>query len=584
MKELLLLSLFIFLSTITLFSQKVIKGNITEAGTKEPLIGASVVVVGNESIGTISDIDGNFSLEVPADAKQLQVTYVGYNKIVTDITGNLMNFELTTGVMIDEVVVVGYGTMKTKEVTSAVTNLNAADFNKGNINNATQLLQGKVAGLSIAKPGGDPNAGFNIRLRGISTFGSNTQPLLVVDGIIVDNFDAIDPNDIESFSVLKDASAAAIYGTRASNGVLLIKTKSGTKDVTKVEYNGQISFDQMSNHPDVLTAEEYKSLSRAIDLGDETDWYKAITRNALTHSHGLSFSSGNENSNYRVSANYRNGEGVALHSGYEQYGGRINYSHDAFNKKMNLEFMLNSTLRNEENPIYEAFGFATVYNPTAPIVTDEAEWKEWGGYFQRSAFNFYNPVSIMEQNLRNAKKLNTQWKTKLSYKILKNLNYSISYSQTLRDELYNEYFSKKAYWSPRAVGDHKGYAGKYTNNYDKNLFETMLDYGLNFNGFETKILGGYSYQQELYEEFGMSAGGFLTDGFSYNNIKAATDFTDGLAKINSYKNERKLIGFFGRLTGNYKDIFFATANFRREGSTMFGKIINGVISTVFQVG
>lgn len=571
MKSFLFIVFMVSVSLASIDAQRLIKGTVTEAETKEPLIGATVVVVGNETIGTITDLDGNFSLDVPSDAKQLQVTYVGYNKMIADISGNTVNFALTTGVMIDEVVVVGYGTMKTKEVTSAVTNVNAEDFNKGNINNATQLLQGKVAGLSIAKPGGDPNAGFNIRLRGISTFGSNTQPLLVVDGIIVDNFDAIDPNDVESFSVLKDASAAAIYGTRASNGVLLIKTKSGTKDVTKVEYSGQVSYDQMSNHPDVLTAAEYKSLSRAIDLGSETDWYKAITRDALTHSHGLSFSSGNENSNYRISANYRNGEGVALRSGYEQYGGRLNYSQDAFNKKLNLEFMLNTTLRNEENPIYDAFGLATVYNPTAPVKTDEPEWAEWGGYFQRSAFNFYNPVAVMEQNIRDAKKINTQWKTKLAYKLMKDLTYSLSYSQTLRDELYNEYFSKKAYWSPRAVGDHKGYAGKYTNNYDKKLFETMLDYGLNFNGFETKLLGGYSYQQEFYEEFGMSAGGFLTDGFSYNNIKAATDFSNGLARINSYKNERKLIGFFGRLTGNYKDLVFATANFRREGSTMFGE-------------
>ncbi|MBE2274492.1 MAG: SusC/RagA family TonB-linked outer membrane protein, partial [Flavobacteriales bacterium] len=221
-----------------------------------------------------------------------------------------------------------------------------------------------------------------------------------------------------NIDILKDASAAAIYGTRASNGVLLITTKTGNKEGTKIEYNGQVSFDQMSNHPDVLTASEYKSLSRAIDLGSKTDWYKAITRNALTHSHGLSFSSGTENSNYRVSANYRNGQGVALHSGYEQYGGRLNYSQDAFNKKMNLEFMLNTTLRNEENPIYEAFGFATVYNPTAPIYTDEPEWEEWGAYFQRSAYNFYNPVAIMDQNLRDAKKLNTQWKTKLAYKLI----------------------------------------------------------------------------------------------------------------------------------------------------------------------
>ena len=235
----------------------------------------------------------------------------------------------------------------------------------------------------------------------------------------------------------------------------------------------------------------------------------------------------------------------------------INFTQKAFNDKVKLDLILSSTLRNEDNPIYEAFGFATVYNPTAPIYTDEEDWAAWGGYFQRNAFNFFNPVAVLEQNTRDAKKLNTLWKTG-------------SYAQTNRDELYNEYFSKSAYWSPRAQSDHKGYAGRYTNNYDKKLFETMLTYDFNFSKLESKILGGYSYQDELYEEFGMSAGGFLTDGFSYNNIKAATDFTDGKAKINSAKNERKLIGFFGRFTTNYNDTYFLTANIRREGSSMFG--------------
>ena len=211
-------------------AQKVITGKVTDAASGEGLIGASAVVTGLPSIGTVTDFDGNYELKVPDDAKQLTFSYVGYNEQVVDIAGNVLNVMLSAGKLIDEVVVVGYGTQKTKEVTSAITSLNSEDFNQGNINNATQLLQGKVPGLSIAKAGGDPNSGFNIRLRGISTFGSNTQPLLIVDGIVVDNFDAVDPQDIESFSVLKDASAAAIYGTRASNGVILIKTKTGKKE------------------------------------------------------------------------------------------------------------------------------------------------------------------------------------------------------------------------------------------------------------------------------------------------------------------------------------------------------------------
>ena len=553
-----------------LLGQRTISGMVTDTVSGEALIGASVVVAGQTNIGTITDFDGKYRLEVPSSARQLEFSYVGYIEQTLDISGDILNAALFAGELIEEVVVIGYGTQKTKEVTGAVTSVKAEDFNQGNINNATQLLQGKVPGLSIAKPGGDPNAGFNIRLRGLSTFGSNTQPLLIVDGIIVDNFDAVDPQDIESFSVLKDASAAAIYGTRAANGVILIQTKKGSQDLTSIEYKGQFSIDQMANYPDVLTADEYKSINRAVDFGENTNWYKAITRQALTQAHGLSFSGGSKRSSYRISANYRDGEGVALNSGYTQYNGRLNFSQKAFNDKLNLDLILSSTLRDEQNPVYEAFGFATVFNPTAPLYTEEEDWVEWGGYFQRDAFNFFNPLAVLEQNERNARKLNTLWKVKAGIDLFKGFNYSISYAQTNRDELYNEYFSKEAYWSPRATGDHKGYAGRYTNNYDKKLFETMANYEFRLADLETKILGGYSYQDEIYEEFGMSAGGFLTDGFSYNNIKAATDFADGKAKINSTKNERKLIAFFGRFSTNYNDTYFLTANIRREGSTMFG--------------
>jgi len=221
-KGFLLTTFLLFGLILNLSGQKNISGVVTDAQNGDPLIGASILVVGMENIGTITDFDGSYTLEAPDDASQLQFSYVGYIEQKLEITGATLDVALLAGELIEEVVVVGYGTQKTKEVTSAVTSVKAEDFNQGNINDATQLLQGKVPGLNIAKPGGDPNGKFNIRLRGLSTFGSNTQPLLIVDGVIVDNFDAVDPQDIESFSVLKDASAAAIYGTRAANGVILI--------------------------------------------------------------------------------------------------------------------------------------------------------------------------------------------------------------------------------------------------------------------------------------------------------------------------------------------------------------------------
>jgi TonB-dependent SusC/RagA subfamily outer membrane receptor len=222
------------------FGQRTISGVIIDAETSEPLIGANVLVTGT-SLGTITDIDGSYTLEVPDDAASLTISYTGYTDQVVPLgADNTVNVSLSAGQLLDEVVVVGYGTQKEKEITSAVVSVSAEEFNKGPISDPAQLLQGKVAGLQIYNRGGDPNSNATIRMRGISTVGANVEPLVVVDGIIGASLQNVDPNDIESVDVLKDGSAAAIYGSRGSSGVIIITTKKGKQsDQIQLSYSGQ---------------------------------------------------------------------------------------------------------------------------------------------------------------------------------------------------------------------------------------------------------------------------------------------------------------------------------------------------------
>ena len=552
--------------------ERVISGTITDANDGSPLIGVTIVVVGQKNVGTTTDFNGEYTLQLLTEAKQIHVSYIGYSSQVIDITSDRIDVALKEeSEVLNEVVVVGYGTLKTKQITSAVAVLKEEDFNQGNISDPAQLLQGKVSGLSIAKPGGDPNAGFDIRLRGLSTFGANTSPLIIVDGVPGVSMETLDPQDIASINVLKDASAAAIYGTRGASGVILITTKTGSKETTTAEYSAFVALNQVARKPDVLTASEYKSLSRAVDLGSETDWIDAITRNAISHTHNLSLSGGNSKSNYRIALNYRKGQGIALKSGFDQINGRVNFNQKAFNDKLNIGINIANTIRNEQLAIDPAFGFAIRYNPTAPTHSDEEDLQDWGGYFQRDAFGFFNPLAAMEQNVRDKKKKRFLASIKGDLELMPGLNAGVLYARTNENDIYGEYYSKRSYWTPFGVKNDKGFAGKYTDERYDNLFESTLNYEHDFSGLELKLLGGYSFQEFTKEGHGASAGGFLTDGFGYNNIGAATDIKDGKASISSYKSRHRIIAFFGRTNFNYKDIYFLSASIRREGSSKFGK-------------
>ncbi len=554
--------------------ERLISGTVTDAESGETLIGVNITFASDQSQGTVTDIDGNYKLSVPDTLKALSFSYVGYNTQIIEITSTTINVAMSAGETLDEIVVVGYATQKAKEVTSAITSVKSEDFNDGNINDPIQLIQGKVSGLSISRPGADPNGDFTIRLRGLSTFGGNTQPLIIIDGVQGASLKSVDPEDIASMDVLKDASAAAIYGTRAASGVIIITTKRGSykpgEKQFNVEFNSNVTTENVFRKISVLSASDYLTMPNSTDFGDETNWTDKITRRGVSQAYGLAVNGASETSNYRVSFNYRSGNGVVLGTGYDQLNGRINYTKKALKDKLTFDFNLSSTLRNEEYSPGEAFGFVARYNPTAPTHASDDFSKEWGGYFQREAFAFYNPLAVIEQNTLEGRKIDIIGSLKATYEIIDGLKVSGFYSINQTNNLFGQYWSKNSYWTPYATASHKGFAKKETSDNFNDIFELIGTYEKTFDKLKFKVMGGYSYQNFINESFWAFGEDFLSDGFSYNSLGSASGEISNKESMGSYKSGSTLIGFFGRANLNWDETYFLTANFRRDGSTMFG--------------
>jgi len=466
----------------------------------------------------------------------------------------------------------GYGIQKKSEVTGSALIISSDEFNKGNINSPWQLIQGKVAGLDISKPGGDPNGSYYLRLRGLNTIYGNTQPLVVIDGIIDASVNNVDPNDIESITVLKDGSAAAIYGTRGANGVILVTTKQGKKGKTQIEYNVYTSAEMVAKNEPVMSAAEWRMLSSEIglgtDLGTTTDWYKEIEQTAFSQSHNLSISGGTDQTSYRATINYRQGQGVEIGTGYDQLNGRISITQKAIHDKLTLDLNMGATDRQSKYGFSEAFRYASISNPTAPVRSDDPAFAKYNGYYQEVLFDYYNPVAILNLNNNEGKNRILNISLKGTYEIVRGLNIDALYSIQNSGDLTGTYYSKADFWGGM---NRNGLASRTADNYSSRLFESTLHFNSDINSaFNISAVGGYSYQDFTDEGFYAQGGDFLTDDFSYNNLAAALDFKNGKGTITSFKDSNKLIAFFGRINLNINRTWFVTASARYDGSSKFG--------------
>jgi len=554
-----LMFLFVFLAGTGIYAQTV---NGIVSGEDGALPGVTVVEKGTLN-GSTTDFDGNFSLSVSNSDAVLVFSYLGYQTVEMTASSSFMNITLLPDLdELDEVIIVGYGTQKREELTSAITNIKSEDFNVGNINDPTQLLQGKAAGLNIARVGSDPNESFNIRLRGLSTFGANAQPLVIIDGVIGGSLDSVDPADIESINILKDASAAAIYGTRGSSGVIILTTKSGKgKDQSGFEYRAYAAIEEISNMIPMASYDQFIS-NGGLNLGSNNNWIDLVSRKATSQVHNLSFTGSSENGlSYRASLNYRDIEGVLNTSAYDQINGRISVNQNFLDNKLRFQGNIGVTSREASLGFKQVFGYAQLYNPTAPIYNSD------GSFFQNKIENNFNPVAINEQN-RNDLGKNTFLATfKVDFDLTNDLTLSANYSTQYNNTFQGTYYSNDSYW----IGlTDNGRAERTYNDEKFNLTEFTATYRGELDNLNYELLGGYAYQEFTYQgQYSLNTD-FLTNSVTYNNLALGLGINKNQARMTSFKEEAKLASAFARLNLNYQNLIYLSASYRNENSSRFG--------------
>ncbi len=543
------------------------------------LPGVSVSVKGT-TIGTETDFDGKYSVAAKI-GDILIFRSLGFKTEEKTVNSNTVNVTLVEdATSLDEIVVVGYGSSAKKEITSSVTKVSEEEFNRGTINAPSELLQGKVAGLTIYNKGGNPNEDAVIRLRGISSVGSNSQPLIVVDGVIGASLNNVDPSDISSMTVLKDGSAAAIYGSRGSSGVIIVTTKKGKSGTTQVSYNGSVAVASILNTIDVMSGDQFAAAG-GTDLNSRTNWLDEVTRTAVSKVHNVSVSGGYEDTTFRVSTNFRDAQGILNKSGFDQFNTRLQASTKILNDKLKVDFNASYTKRDSEFGFNEALRYAVLYNPTAPIYGADSPYPfnadPYGGYFETlGLFDSFNPVSIQNQNTNNGSKNEFTYSANFKYEVNENLSASAIYSEQTSKYTDSQYYRTTSLFRGSASSPTRKGLARLTSGENRfKLFELYGDYNMDVNDkINLKFTGGYSWQQENYNNYFLAAGDFPNDNLSYvDALEWSQDQVNaGQIEINSDRSpDQQIIAFFGRLNFSYDDAIYFNASVRREGSTKLGE-------------
>jgi TonB-dependent starch-binding outer membrane protein SusC len=559
--------LLVFGTLVSFAQDRTVTGKVTSADDGSGIPGVNILEKGSTN-GTVSDSDGNFRINVGSNAT-LVFSFVGYSTQEVAVgSQSSINVSLQSDVTaLSEVIVTGYGTQEKKEITSSVVALDEKSFNKGNINDPSQLLAGKVAGLSVYNRGGDPNTNATIRLRGISTVGANTEPLVVIDGVIGASLSNVDPNDIESINVLKDGSAAAIYGSRGSSGVILVTTKRGSKrtGALSVEYNGYVAAASPFRQQPSMSASEFVAAG-GNDLGGATDWQDEVTRVGVSNVHNIAVSGGSKSTTFRMSANFRDINGILEKSGFDQVNTRANLTHSALDDKLKIDLNMSLTNRNSNFSFNEALRYAVLYNPTAPIKFANGE------YYQAILFDNFNPVAILEQNVNIGKRKNMNYNAKIDYSITDNLTVTANYGQQFENNLNGEYYSRNSLFRGLNRG---GLARRFTSDRSFSLFEAYATYAKEFGKVDLSVTGGYSFQEDQYEDVFLELGNFPSDALGYNALETSGDRISGLASLvnisSSASPKNQITAQFARVNLTFDKGIFFNASVRREGSSKLGE-------------
>jgi iron complex outermembrane receptor protein len=593
-----------------------VRGRVVDAASQQPLANVNVVVVG-ASRGAMTQTDGSYLIaSVPAGPQTVRVSRIGFSpatQVVTVLAGSASTADFSLqaqAVVLTDVVSIGYGTQKRQAITGSVATVDAGDANKGVVTNTTQMLEGRVAGVNVTQNNGEPGAGAQIRIRGGTSISGSNEPLYVIDGVPIDN-SAVDPNgintgdaggempgrnplnllnpaDVETITVLKDASATAIYGSRGANGVVLIETKKGRGNGSNAEYEFYAASSSPYKYLDVLSGSEYLDFIRQqVTAGNlpasrltaqgtaNTNWEKQMTRTAPTYNHNLSFSGGNADTRYRASLNYLNQQGIVISNGLQRLQGRINGSHNAFENKLRLGVNLtaaqnkNDYIQYEQKEGFEGGVFQNMvsFNPTRPVyTTDPISGKQVFYEVGTGAQSARNPVAMANQLSDEGTTTRVLGNASADLDLLSYLTGRINVGVDKAQGLRETYIPRSSAYGAQ----YNGLARQADRDNTSQTLQTLLTFHRPFDTYggthDVELVGGYEWNQYNVGEFGTESRSFLTDVSGPNNLGGGAE----IQRPYSSREESRLISFFGRANYGLNDRYFLTGVVRRDGSSRFG--------------
>ena len=603
-KVLLMFIVGLFLSVNTFAQQIVVKGIVKDT-TGEPIIGANVIVKGTTN-GTITDFDGNFLLNANK-GDIIIISFIGYRSQEAQAAASMNIILKDDTELLDEVVVIGYGSVKKDDLSGSVVAIKAEEMNKGAVTSPQELIMGKVPGLSVSQGDGAPGAGSTIRIRGGASLNASNDPLIVIDGVPVSNDAApgtpnalatINPNDIETFTVLKDASATAIYGSRASNGVIIIQTKKGTQDKIKVSYSGTFTAKDPYKRIETLDAQSFREVMQAqypegtaqsadiqrilnVYPNQSTDWQDAIYQTGLSTDQNIGIAGKAGFMPFRISLGYNTEKGTLKTSKYERYTGAVNLSPKFFDNHLSVDINVKGTINKNRFADSGAVGAAAFFDPTKPIYDEENRYNgywNWGIVQGAQAdLATQNPLSLLYDRNNHGTTKRSLGNIQLDYKIHgledlhANLNLGYDVAKTTGRNFVN---SNSVQSSLDKTFTGLGQGNTWNNLRRNHLLDFYMNYAKNIESIKSNfdIMAGYSWQHFYYANHDITYSNPTEDlgakeGYTYDENERHY-IRDDHRRI-PYENY--LISFFGRLNYNFMDRYLLTATLRRDGSSRFSE-------------
>lgn len=560
--------------TLSFAQTKTITGSVKDE-RGDAMAGATLIVSGTQAYA-ITDVNGKFSLNASQGA-QVTVSYLGYDDYVFTVGGaNTYTIEMvpSEATMLNESVAIGYGTTTKKEVTGSVTSLKVENLDKGAFADASGMLQGKVAGLSITNPnGGDPNGSMEILLRGTNTLSAGQGPLIIIDGVSGADLKSINFQEVETIDVLKDGSAAAIYGTRGTNGVIIITTRRAKAGATTVEYRGQAIVQTLLSRAVPMNAEEfeyaitnYKPAASSSLYGAQTDWFKEVTRTPFSHRHSVAVAGGSEKFSHRTTLNVEQNQGMLRNNDNNKYLFKTNVHQTAIEGWLTFDYNMTYVKRKFNGTRSGIFRQAFIHNPTEPVY-DEND-TENGGYYTVSSMDYYNPVAMLNERTGtyDIDDISVNGRATLNILPVEGLKWDNFVSFGSKRSEANDYKTK---YYPGETGL-KGSA-EISNSHETDFqYESTLQYSKHIGDHNIQGILGYTFEQQYYNSSYIYNYGFDTDFFKTNNIGAGKAILSGAAEMSSSKSSSRYIAFFGRVMYNFADKYMVSASLRRDGSSRFG--------------